>query len=156
MFLDKNKILKPTYVIVSLYNSKTNIKTKVIILLHYNNGFNNCGNEEIPAPNTYHGSNSCMILSKRMTAKSREAKPEIQASKRTVKVIRELRPTAFVRVDDFICLVVGLLSGNMTFALAVLDDEDDDEEGDDLFGSMFCRLCILFPRALMRDRYIRV
>lgn len=104
--------------------------------------------------NTYHGSNSCMILSKRMTAKSREAKPEIQASKRTVKVMRELRPAAFVRVDDFICLVVGFLSGNMTFVLAVLDDEDDDEDGDDLFGSMFCRLCILFPRALMRERDI--
>lgn len=91
-----------------------------------------------------------MILSKRMTAKSREAKPEIQASKRTVKVMRELRPAAFVSVEDFICLVVGFLSGNMTFAFAALDadadaddddeacdDDDDDEDDGDLFDSMF-------------------
>lgn len=92
-----------------------------------------------------------MILSKRMTAKSREAKPEIQASKRTVKVIRELRPAAFVSVDDFTCLVVGLLSGNMTFAFDAPgdDDDDDDEAGnddDDLFGSMFCRLTFFHGR----------
>ena len=92
-----------------------------------------------------------------MTAKSREAKPEIQASKRTVKVVRELRPAAFVSVDDFICLVVGLLSGNMTFAFAVLDDDDDDEDGDDLFGSMFCRLYVFCTGVSEKERdiYIR-
>ncbi|KYN18759.1 hypothetical protein ALC57_08917 [Trachymyrmex cornetzi] len=95
------------------------------------------------------------MLSKRMTAKSLEAKPEIQASKRTVKVMRELKPAAFVSVEDFICLVVDLLSGNMTFALAddVEDDDEEDDEGnccccccccdddddDDLFGNMFSR-----------------
>jgi len=84
-----------------------------------------------------------------MTAKSREAKPEIQASKRTVKVIRELRPAAFVSVEDFICLVVDFLSGNMTFAFVVPGDDDDDEDGnddDDLFGSMFYRLVFLHGR----------
>ncbi|KYM92848.1 hypothetical protein ALC53_00386 [Atta colombica] len=104
----------------------------------------------IPHQVTYQGSNSCMMLSKRMTAKSLEAKPEIQASKRTVKVMRELKPAAFVNVEDFICLVVDLLSGNMTFALAddVEDDDEEDDEGnccccccwcddDDLFGNMF-------------------
>lgn len=91
-----------------------------------------------------------MMLSKRMTAKSLEAKPEIQASKRTVKVMRELKPAAFVNVEDFICLVVDLLSGNMTFALAddVEDDDEEDDEGnccccddddDDLFGNIFSR-----------------
>lgn len=98
-------------------------------------------------PDMYQGSNSCMMLSKRMTAKSLEAKPEIQASNRTVNVIRGPRPAAFVRVEDFICLVVDLLSGNMIFALADdMEDEDDDEEDDgsncccdddDLFGNMF-------------------
>lgn len=87
-----------------------------------------------------------------MTAKSLEAKPEIQASRRTVKVMRELRPAAFVNAEDF-CLVVDLLSGNMTFALAddVDDDEDDEDDAganccccdedddDDLFGSMLTR-----------------
>lgn len=87
-----------------------------------------------------------MMLSKRMTAKSLEAKPEIQASSRTVNVIRGLKPAAFVRVEDLICLVVDLLSGNMIFALADdMEDEDDDEEDDgsncccdddDLFGNM--------------------
>lgn len=88
-----------------------------------------------------------------MTAKSLEAKPEIQASRRTVKVMRELRPAAFVSVEDFICLVDDLLSGNMTFALADdIEEEDDDEEDDggsccccgdddddddDLFGNIF-------------------
>lgn len=91
-----------------------------------------------------------MILSKRITAKSRDAKPEIQASRRTVKVMRELRPAAFVSVEDFICLAVGFLSGNMTLAFAVLDADDDDEacdDDDDLFDSMFCQLadveCVL-------------
>ncbi|KYN37104.1 hypothetical protein ALC56_08895 [Trachymyrmex septentrionalis] len=94
------------------------------------------------------------MLSKRMTAKSLEAKPEIQASKRTVKVMRELKPAAFVNVEDFICLVVDLLSGNMTFALAddIEDDDEEDDEGncccccccccdddDDLFDNMFSR-----------------
>ena len=112
-------------------------------------------------PGTYQGSNSCMMLSKRMTAKSLEAKPEIQASRRTVKVMRELRPAAFVSVEDFICLVDDLLSGNMTFALA--DDEDDvdeeddgdncccccwdDDDDDDLFGNMFSRCPSRPPRA---------
>jgi len=59
-----------------------------------------------------------------MTAKSLEAKPEIQASRRTVKVMRELRPAAFVSMED-LCLDVGLLSGNMTFALAADVDDDD-------------------------------
>jgi len=77
-----------------------------------------------------------MILSKRITAKSREAKPEIQASKRTVKVMRELRPAAFVSVEDFICLVVAFLSGNMIFAFVVPDVDDDD----DLFDNMFVAL----------------
>lgn len=101
-----------------------------------------------------------MMLSKRMTAKSLEAKPEIQASRRTVKVMRELRPAAFVSVEDFICLVDDLLSGNMTFALA--DDEDDvdeeddgdiccccwdDDDDDDLFGNMFSRCSSRLPRA---------
>jgi hypothetical protein len=76
-----------------------------------------------------------MILSKRITAKSREAKPEIQASKRTVKVMRELRPAAFVSVEDFICLVVAFLSGNMIFAFIMPDVDDDDG---DLFDNMFC------------------
>lgn len=90
-----------------------------------------------------------MILSKRMTAKSREANPEIQASKSTVKVMRELRPAALVNVEDFICFIVGFLSGNMTFlvfAIVLEDDDDvddcggndccDEDVGDDLFGSM--------------------
>lgn len=92
-----------------------------------------------------------MILSNRMTAKSRAAKPEIQASRRTVKVIRELRPAAFVNVDVFICLVVDLLSEYVTFAFAVPDDDDDDE--DDLFGCMVCRVARLHGRAF---RYISV
>lgn len=74
-----------------------------------------------------------------MTAKSLEAKPEIQASRRTVKVMRELRPAAFVSVEDFICLVVDLLSGNMTFALA--DDVDDDEDDEDDAGGNCCCCC---------------
>lgn len=78
-----------------------------------------------------------------MTAKSREANPDIQASRRTVKVMRELRPAAFVSVEDFICFIVGFLSGNMTFLAFAEDDDDDDCDGDgdddvddDLFGSM--------------------
>lgn len=123
----------------------------------------------IPHQVTYQGSNSCMMLSKRMTAKSLEAKPEIQASKRTVKVMRELRPAAFVSVEDFICLVVDLLSGNMTFALAddVEDDDEEDDEGnccccddnDDLFDNMFSRWPASVTSALKRAThrmYIRL
>lgn len=86
-----------------------------------------------------------MILSKRMTAKRREANPEIQASRSTVKVIRELRPAALASVEDFICFIIGFLSGNMTFLVfTVAEDDDDDDDGcggngdddDDLFGSM--------------------
>jgi len=92
-----------------------------------------------------------MMLSKRMTAKSLEAKPEIQASRSTVKVMRELRPAAFVSMED-LCLDVGLLSGNMTFALAAdVDDDDDDEDDgccdDDLFGNMFFPFGPRPPRA---------
>ncbi|KYQ46636.1 hypothetical protein ALC60_14385 [Trachymyrmex zeteki] len=105
------------------------------------------------------------MLSKRMTAKSLEAKPEIQASKRTVKVMRELRPAAFVSVEDFICLVVDLLSGNMTFALAddVEDDDEEDDEGnccccddnDDLFDNMFSRWPASVTSALKRATHQR-
>lgn len=62
-----------------------------------------------------------MILSKRITANSREANPEIQASSKTVKVMRELRPAAFVNVEVFICLEVTFLSGNIV-SLFVVDD----------------------------------
>lgn len=56
-----------------------------------------------------------MILSKRITANNREANPEIQASNKTVKVMRELRPAAFVNVEVFICLDDDFLSGNISF-----------------------------------------
>lgn len=78
--------------------------------------------------NTYQGSNSCMILSKRITANNREANPEIQASSKTVKVIRELSPAAFVNVEVFICLDVDFLSGNISFLVFVMDV---------LFGNIF-------------------
>lgn len=43
---------------------------------------------------TYHGSNSWIMLSKRMTANSRDAKPAIQHISNTAKIIRdEMDPT---------------------------------------------------------------
>ena len=68
-----------------------------------------------------------MMLSKRITAKSRDAKPEIHANKSIVKVINELNPAAFVKFVDLTCFVVGFLSGKRTFlpedaALLVLLD----------------------------------
>lgn len=69
-----------------------------------------------------------MILSKRITANNREANPEIQASSKTVKVMRELSPTAFVNVEVFICLDVDFLSGNISFLVFDVDD---------LFGNIF-------------------
>lgn len=69
-----------------------------------------------------------MILSKRITANKREANPEIQASSKTVKVIRELRPAAFVNVEVFICLDVDFLSGNISFLVFITDV---------LFGNIF-------------------
>lgn len=82
-----------------------------------------------------------------MTAKSREANPEIQASRRTVKVMRELTPAALVSVEDFICFIVGFLSGNMTFLVFAVAEDDDDDDGDDdvddgLFGSMLVVSCV--------------
>lgn len=62
-----------------------------------------------------------MILSNRITANNRDANPEIQASNNTVKVIRELTPAALVNVEDFICLVTGFLSGNMTFCVLMAE-----------------------------------
>lgn len=58
---------------------------------------------------TYHGSNSWMMLSNRMTANRREEKPEIQASRSTANVISELQPAVF--------------------RLMPIVDEDDDEGG---------------------------
>lgn len=46
-------------------------------------------------PRTYQGSNSWMMLSKRMTANSREEKPDIQASRRMANVIKLLQPAVF-------------------------------------------------------------
>lgn len=63
-----------------------------------------------------------MILSNRMTAKSLDAKPAIQASNNMVKVIKELRPAALVKVEVLICLVVVFLSGNIIFFVFVADD----------------------------------
>lgn len=42
----------------------------------------------------YHGSNSCMMLSKRMTANSLEEKPASHASSSTTKIMRLLAPPA--------------------------------------------------------------
>lgn len=44
---------------------------------------------------THHGSNSWIILSKRMTANKRDEKPEIQANRRIAKVIKLLQPAVF-------------------------------------------------------------
>lgn len=46
-------------------------------------------------PPTYHGSNSWIMLSKRMTANNREEKPEIQATSRMANVIKLLQPAVF-------------------------------------------------------------
>ena len=56
-----------------------------------------------------------------MTANKRDAKPDIHANRRMVNVRSELKPAAFVNVEDFICFDDGFLSGNMTF---LLYDED--------------------------------
>jgi len=45
-----------------------------------------------PVNCTYHGSNSCMMLSNRITANRREANPESQASIKTVIVIKLFHP----------------------------------------------------------------
>lgn len=43
---------------------------------------------------TYHGSNSWIMLSKRITANKRDANPEIQANTSTANVIKLLQPIA--------------------------------------------------------------
>lgn len=57
------------------------------------------------------------MLSKRMTANRREANPEIHASRRIVKVIRELSPAVLVKLEDLTCLEQCFLSGKSTFLL---------------------------------------
>lgn len=47
---------------------------------------------------TYHGSNSWIILSKRITANRREANPEIHANSNTANVIKLLQPAVFLLV----------------------------------------------------------
>ena len=50
--------------------------------------------------NTHQGSNSCMMLSKRMTAKSLELKPANQARKRMVKDRRDCHPAGCAKPPD--------------------------------------------------------
>lgn len=47
---------------------------------------------------TYHGSNSWIMLSKRITAKSLDAKPASQASVSTVTVMRVLKPAVLLNM----------------------------------------------------------
>lgn len=56
--------------------------------------------EVFPRP-TYQGSNSWIILSNRITAKSLEAKPDTHAKRRTVNVIKLFQP-AELENSDFI------------------------------------------------------
>lgn len=51
---------------------------------------------------TYHGSNSWIILSNRMTANKRDANPDIHASIKTAKVIKLLQPAAFRLITVFL------------------------------------------------------
>lgn len=53
---------------------------------------------------TYQGSNSWIILSNRITAKSLEAKPDTHANRRTVNVIKLFQP-AGLENNDFISLL---------------------------------------------------
>lgn len=62
-----------------------------------------------------------MIDSNRIIAKSLEANPDIHANNNIVKVINELRPAAFVIVEDLICFDE--------------DEVDDDDGGNDDFLS---------------------
>jgi len=50
---------------------------------------------------THHGSNSCMILSNRMTANNRAEKPDTHAKKRMANVMRLFHPAGLVS-NDFI------------------------------------------------------
>ena len=56
-----------------------------------------------------------MMLSNRITAKRREAKPDIHARRSMVKVIKELNPAALVKFVDLTCLAVVFLSEVGTF-----------------------------------------
>ena len=56
--------------------------------------------EEFQVCKPYHGSNSWMMLSNLMTAKSLEEKPASHARARTVKTMRLLAPEGFSNLDE--------------------------------------------------------
>ena len=62
----------------------------------------------------YHGSNSWMMLSKRMTAKSRDEKPANHANANTVNTIKLFAPDGFINFEEF-----DIAAGDVTVAAII-------------------------------------
>lgn len=72
---------------------------------------------------SYQGSNSWMILSKRITANRRLAKPPNQARKRTVKVSRDCHPMVWDLTSFSVILVSSLSVSLDTRSTSILDSQ---------------------------------